>query len=317
MTGYEALRTAAAAIDLSARARIKASGEDRKRLLHAMTTNHVENLTPGQGLYAFFLNAQGRVLADAVVLCFEDHLLLDLEPEVRERIYQHLDKFIIADDVTLEDVTDSTAEVAVEGPQSGAVLEKLGAVLPPAAYGFGRWGERVVVRASSTGAPGFRILLPAGGKGSLLAELALPEAAPEEARIVRLEHGVPRYGEDFSEALIAHETGLLHALHFQKGCYLGQEIVERVRSRGLVQRHLVALRLPGPDAPARDTPVEADGKPAGKIMSAAWSPALNAVAALGFLRVEAERPGVLLTANGAPVQVVQKGASGADVAAPA
>ena len=119
MTGYEALRGAAAAIDLSERGRIKVTGEDRKRLLHAMTTNHVENLAPGQGLYAFFLNAQGRVLADVIVLCHDDHLLLDVEPETRGKIHQHLDKFIIADDATLEDVTDSTAEIAVEGPLVG------------------------------------------------------------------------------------------------------------------------------------------------------------------------------------------------------
>src|SRR5438105_12101383 len=100
--GYNALRENAAYLDLSARGKIFAAGEDRVRLLHAMTTNHIQRLQPGQGCYAFFLNAQGRILADVNLFVLEDRILLDAEPELGERLYQHLDKFIIADDVTLE-----------------------------------------------------------------------------------------------------------------------------------------------------------------------------------------------------------------------
>src|SRR2546427_10812531 len=99
--GYQALRESAAHLDLSTRGKIFASGEDRVRLLHAMTTNHVQQLQPGQGCYAFFLNAQGRIVADVNLFVLPDRILLDVEPEVRERGYQPLDKFIIADDVTL------------------------------------------------------------------------------------------------------------------------------------------------------------------------------------------------------------------------
>src|SRR5215472_16965253 len=113
MKGYEALRNSAAWLDSSARGKIELTGEDRARLLHAMTTNHVQQLTPGAGCYAFFLNAQGRILADVNVLCRPDHFLLDLEPETREKIYQHLDRYIIADDATLEDITEQTATIAV------------------------------------------------------------------------------------------------------------------------------------------------------------------------------------------------------------
>ena len=109
MTGYDALRNGSAWLDLSARGKIKMIGEDRARLLHAMTTNHIQQLVPGSGCYAFFLNDKGRILSDVNVLCRPDHLLLDLEPETREKLYQHLDRFIIADDVTLEDVTAATA----------------------------------------------------------------------------------------------------------------------------------------------------------------------------------------------------------------
>src|ERR1700689_1594100 len=104
--GYAALREDAAWLDLSGRGKILATGEDRARLLHAMTTNQVETLKPGEGCYAFFLSAQGRILADVNLLCFEDHFLLDTEPETRRKLFEHLDRYIIADDVTLEDATD-------------------------------------------------------------------------------------------------------------------------------------------------------------------------------------------------------------------
>src|SRR3954449_1472009 len=93
--GYEALMNGAALLDLSDRGRIRVTGEDRARLLHAMTTNHVQQMKPGDGIYAFFLNAQGRILADAFVLCFDDHFLLDTAPETRQSVYEHLDRYII------------------------------------------------------------------------------------------------------------------------------------------------------------------------------------------------------------------------------
>src|SRR5438067_6781403 len=104
---YQALRETAGYIDRSARGKIFGAGQDRVRLLHAMTTNHIQQLQPGQGCYAFFLNAQGRILADANIFVLPDRILLDVEPELRQKLYQHLDKFIIADDVTLEDVSES------------------------------------------------------------------------------------------------------------------------------------------------------------------------------------------------------------------
>src|SRR6201982_2259687 len=103
--GYQALRETAGTLDLSARGKIFLTGEDRVRLLHAMSTNHIQQLQAGEGCYAVFLNPQGRILADANVFVMAERILLDVEPEVRERVYQHLDKYVIADDVTLEDVS--------------------------------------------------------------------------------------------------------------------------------------------------------------------------------------------------------------------
>ena len=242
MTGYEALRNRAAWMDLSARGKIKLTGEDRARLLHAMTTNHIQQLTPGTGCYAFFLNDKGRVLADANVLCRPDYFLLDVEPETREPLYQHLDRFIIADDVTLEDATDSTATIAVEGPQAADVLRTRGRAdsgsrVLDAWIGINPWSRVSTPQA----VPGSSSLPQPAEKAALIARLeaAGAEAADAEAaRVVRLEHGKARYGEDISERFLAQEANQPQALHFSKGCYLGQEIVERVRSRGQIHRVL-------------------------------------------------------------------------------
>ncbi len=284
MIGYEALRNRAAWLDLSARGKIKLTGEDRARLLHAMTTNHIQQLTPGSGCYAFFLNDKGRVLADANILCRPDYFLLDVEPETREPLYQHLDRFIIADDVTLEDVTDATATIAIEGPQAASVLERAGAPVPEAEYSSVDWDNALVARVNSTGSSGFFIFAPASEKPALVSRLeaAGAEAADAEAaRVVRLEHGKPRYGEDISERFLAQEANQPQALNFNKGCYLGQEIVERVRSRGQIHRVLKPLTLDTKAPPAPGTKLE----DATEITSAAYSPAIDKVVALAYVRV--------------------------------
>lgn len=309
LRGYQALREGAAFLDLAGRGEIRVTGQDRVRLLHAMTTNHIEQLQPGQGCYAFFLNAQGRILADVNLLRFPDYLLLDTEPETRELVFKHLDKHIIADDVTLEDLTARTAVAGLEGPQSSEILRTLGAPLPEAWHSHAAWGSRVVARLSSTGAPGFRIFAPLEERPELLQQLhsaGAVAAEPEAARTVRLELGRPRYGEDFSDKHLPQETQLLHALHFNKGCYLGQEIVERIRSRGLVHRLLMRLRVQTAEPPAAGAKILAGEKEAGEITSAAFSSALGKVVALGYMRREEIRSQTPLTAGGALVEIAEE-----------
>jgi folate-binding protein YgfZ len=293
MKGYEALRNGAAWLDVSLRAKIKLTGEDRARLLHAMTTNHIQQLTPGAGCYAFFLNDKGRILADANILCRAEHFLLDLEPELRAKLYGHLDHFIIADDVTLEDATEELAEIALEGPQAAAVLEAVGAPAPEAGYASLDWGARLVARLTETGGQGWRVFTPAADKAGLIAQLETAGAVAADAeafRVVRLEHGKPRYGEDLGERYLAQEANQPQALHFNKGCYLGQEIVERVRSRGQVHRMLMPLVLETRDAPAPGAKLQIGETSAAEITSAAYSPALGKVVALAYVRTEHARP---------------------------
>ena len=300
MQGYEALREYAAWLDLSKRGEITVRGEDRARLLHALSSNHVQQLMPGQGVYAFFLNAQGRILADANILCRDGDFLLDTEPETAVALGAHIDRHIIADDVTLENWTAALPALAVEGPRSPGVAAALGIALPdePAAHVAFRGG--VAARLSFTGAPGFRLIVPAAERTALLAELEAAGAAaagPEAARVVRLEHGRPRYGEDITDANIPQETRQLQALHFNKGCYLGQEIVERVRSRGHVNRVLVRLEFNTAAPPAPGTKLTVDGKETGHVTSAAFSPGFGKTLAFGYLRAEHARPGSRVAAE--------------------
>ena len=287
MKGYDALRSSAAWLDLSARGKIKLTGEDRARLLHAMTTNHIQQLTPGTGCYAFFLNDKGRILSDANILCRPDHFLLDLEPEAREKIYQHLDHFIIADDVTLEDATAELATIAVEGPKAAELLQAAGAPIPETEYSTIEWGSRVVARLNSTGSLGFFIFAPSGEKSELVAQIEAAGAVAADAeafRVVRLENGKPRYGEDISERFLAQEANQPHALHFSKGCYLGQEIVERVRSRGQIHRVLKPLVLDTKTPPEPGAKLQTGDTNVAEITSAAYSPALDKVVALAYVR---------------------------------
>jgi folate-binding protein YgfZ len=287
--GYSALRDSAAWLDLSGRGKIAARGEDRARLLHAMTTNHVQQLEAGQGCYTFFLNAQGRVLADANLFASPDHILLDTEPETALKVFSHLERYIIADDVTLENATQRTATIGLEGPKAEEVLATLGGPAPASAWEHCSWGNWIVARADTTGAGGFLLFLPLGDKETLLGQLTAAGAMRADAaaaRAVRLEHGKPRYGEDITESQLPQETQLLQAIHFNKGCYLGQEIVERIRSRGHVHRLLVSLEIDAAAVPPPDARVLSEETEVGRVTSAVWSPALGKTIALAYLKTD-------------------------------
>ena len=266
-----------------------------------MTTNHVQQLQPGTGCYAFFLNAQGHILADVNLLRLEDRFLLDTEPETSGLIYRHLDKYIIADDVALQGVSDVLGCLGLEGPHAADVLAAIGAPVPVADYAHAAWNGSIVERASSTGQPGFRIFVPVGSKNEWIARLesagAVP-ATPDEARTVRLEHGKPRYGEDIFDTTLPQETRRTDAVHFAKGCYLGQEIVERIRSRGHVNRLLVKLEIEGDSLLPGGAKVEAEGKESGEVTSSAFSPALGKTVALAYVRAQYADIGTVLSAAG-------------------
>jgi aminomethyltransferase len=289
MTGYEALHETAAWLDLSDRGKIRVTGRDRVRYLHNMLSNDVKSLAPGQSNYHFLLNAQGRIQADANLFVFPEWMLIDCEPELTERILQHLKRYIIADQVQLEDVTASLATIAIEGAQV------------PAEVGL-KARDLLAAPCSATGQPGLWMFVEQDRLASVDWGLA---ATPAEARIVRVENGIPRYGEDFGETTLPQETQQTRALCFTKGCYLGQEIVERIRARGQVNKLLVQVGVDGEPPPSPGATILAGGQEVGRLTSPVYSPRLGQSVGLAILRREFAAPGTELTVEGRASRVLR------------
>ena len=286
--GYQALRRGAAWLDVSARGRIVVRGRDSARLLHAITSNEVKKMMPGTGCYAFLLNPQGRIQADLCLFCHADHFLIDTEPELVQKVHALIKRYIIADQVELEDVTASTAAIGLEGPGAAAILAALGAPSLDSgpAYSHVAWGDATVAAVTVTGQPGVRIFCPADRAAALVLQLQTAgavAASPEDARLVRIENGKPRYGEDIRDTSLPQETGQMHAVSFNKGCYLGQEIVERIRAQGRVNKKLMRVVLEGGEAPPAGAKTMVDGAEA-EVTSAVVSPQTGEVVALAYVR---------------------------------
>jgi len=231
-------------------------------------------MVPGDGCYAFLLSPQGRIQADLHLVCLADHFLIDTDPGLRDKVLQHIRRYIIADQVELEDVTAQTASIGVEGPAANQLQ------LPP--------GDRTIAPFTITGQPGYRIYCAAGNKAALveqLRSLGAKAASAEEARIVRIENGKPLYGEDIRDTTLPQETQQMQAVSFTKGCYLGQEIVERIRALGRVNRKLQRLELEGADLPEPGARLQVDGREA-EITSSVYSPHLGKVVALAYVRAD-------------------------------
>jgi aminomethyltransferase len=237
---------------------------------------------------------------------------------IRERTFATLEKFIIMDDVTLEDLTPSTGTLGLAGPRASALLADLGvknfAEMPLLAHqrltlGQVRCG---VVRRELAGDPAATIVAGREHLPALWRELAervrLHGGGPsgmEALNSIRLECGTPWFGTDYDDRQIPHEAGLEHShISYEKGCYTGQEIVERVRSRGHVNRRLTELRFFADVAPASGTKLTLDGNEIGIVTSTAFSPRIGQPIGLGYLRREHSAIGTRMDAAGTPVEVI-------------
>jgi aminomethyltransferase len=268
-----ALREGAGLVDLSERGHIAVTGEDRARWLHAMVSNHIQELAPGEGCYCFLLDAQGHIQADAYVRVEAERIMLSYEGSVTKKLLAQLDNFIFMDQVELADLSASLGTMAVIGPRATAVL----GTVPQGVY----MHRGPVFRVED----GFWIIAPPDELAGWRQRLEAAGAKPVGHKAWNhrcIENGIPRLGLDIGATTLAQETGQIRAVHFRKGCYLGQEIVERVRSRGRINRHLAGFKGDGLTAGAK---VTVDGKEAG------WITSVSEDLALGYLRREFATPG--------------------------
>ena len=285
------------------RGRLRATGEDRVRLLHAITSNEIEGLSPGQGAYTFFLNAQGKIQADSHIFVDENHVEIDCEPEAADALRQHIESYIIMDDVILETVSSETTRLGVGGPDAAKVVRAIGLPTPQRQLEF-VWSDSTCIRQGPVaGTDGFWIEVPVADGSDLSRELLSAGAAhvtAQEREATRVLMGVPRFGPDFGPKNIPHETQQLRAVSFTKGCYTGQEIVERVRSQGQVRRLLVGIELDSALVPT-EMLVWHQGSAVGEMTSATpgFRPVAN-IRGFSIVRREAAKAGTVIQVGGTP-----------------
>jgi aminomethyltransferase len=246
---------------------IRVTGEDRARWLNGMTTNSIAALQPGEGCYTFFLNAQGKIQGDATAFLLPESILLRTAASQVHKLIETLDRFIIMDDVELF-ALPARPSLLLAGPDAPKLLSELG-VTPPSPLHLVRTEENGVdaIAAFSPLVPRFELLGDERLPGRLATVAA--EVPIETFEQLRLLEGTPKFGVDIREKELPQETAQTRALHFAKGCYLGQEIVERIRSRGNLHRTFAGFVLEG-ELPLAGTAIaaeEAPEKPIGELTS--------------------------------------------------
>lgn len=293
-----AVRTTVGIIDLSHRGRFWLTGEDRTTFLHRINSNDVEGLKIGEGNYATMLTNRGKIISDMKVCAFEDGIGITTNAETTEILFKELDKYIIADDVNLEDVTDRTGVIALYGPQSTSLIQ---ASLGVDVTGLGEYhaichevkGKTVVfVGSDETGEIGYELYVTTELMtwlwDTLLAKGREFDAKPiglTALNSLRIEAGIPRYGAELTDSVIPLEAELEHAIDFEKGCYIGQEIVARMKYRGHPNRLLRGFEIECDTPPAQNDLIFGNDKEIGWITSAVSSPSLDKTIALGYVRM--------------------------------
>ncbi|QHS53981.1 folate-binding protein YgfZ [Edaphobacter sp. 12200R-103] len=279
---------------------LRVTGADRVRWLNGMATNFVQALAPGTGVYNFFLNAQGRIQGDGNIFALQDELLIETPRQQIATLIPYLDHYIIMDDVELADISDSRHGLTVIGPQASSLLTKIGLpLIPQEELKVERqsWGTSTVDIHIAHGPLVPRFELWVGDPDDLqklrqaLESAGAAHVSAQTIEYLRLLEGTPLYGTDIRDRDLPQETNQARALHFNKGCYLGQEIVERIRSRGNVHRTLTSFRLEG-TLPAPGVALQAADKAAGELTSVAALPLISETGealqiGLGYARREA------------------------------
>ncbi|MBA3256444.1 MAG: aminomethyl transferase family protein [Pyrinomonadaceae bacterium] len=294
---YAAVRErGAGVIDLSPRGRFQVRGAEAVQFLNGLITNDMKTLAENQWMPAVFPNVQGRLLAYVRVVRIRDGFLIDTEGASQETVLKTIQRFTLAGDFHVTDLTKRTALLSVQGKQASEIV---GSVLGETPLGLSRngvveieWQQKslTVLRATHTAEDGFDIVVSADQGASLWDAFLHAGARPvghEALDRLRIEAGVPRYGIDMDETNVVTETGLDGAVSYTKGCYIGQEIIARIKYRGHVAKKLVGLSFDRTRKIDQDAKIKStDDREIGRITSHTLSPHLGCTVALGYVKYE-------------------------------
>lgn len=288
-------------IDLSARGRILVSGSEAVMFLNGLITNDIKSLAVNSWMPAAFANVQGRLLAAVRIIHRDDGFLIDTEDSTRAAVLKLIERFTLAGDFKVAELTGETTELSVQGETAREVIEKaFGAQAPELerqrSLTFDFEGDAVtLIRATQTAEDGFDLFVNRDGLPAILDALTNAGArsvSENTFETLRIEAGVPRYGIDMDETNVVTETNLDDAVSFTKGCYVGQEIIVRIKHRGHVAKKLTGIVLNGASPAARGANISSsDGKEIGRITSCTFSPKLNRAIALGYVKYDYLAPG--------------------------
>ena len=302
-------------IDLSGRGRISVSGSEAVMFLNGLITNDVKTLGENRWMPAAFPNVQGRLLAAVRVIRRRDDILLDTEAVTREKVLKLIGRFTLAGDFKVADLTQDTRQISFQGRSAGDLLEKIFGVKDLSRDGVWQDENVTIIRATHTGEDGFDVI------GAVPAvDEAVAVVSPEVEEILRIEAGIARYGVDMDETNVVTETNLDDAVSYTKGCYLGQEIIVRIKHRGHVAKKLTGLRFEADETAARNDTRTADipdtvrpggdlairpgaaikspdDKEIGRVTSITFSPKLQATIGLGYVRYEYLTPDTPIIVN--------------------
>lgn len=285
----EAVHARAGVADVSHYGHFTLHGKESVRFLQGLVTNDVANLTAGNGVYASFLNVHGRIETDCYVFSFGDMLVIQTPSERTEWVATSLGKFRYAGDFHLTPLAETHAALTVQGPEAGRVLETalgvdVGALAPFECHEVEWRGERVRLLGTRRSAErGVDLLLPASHAAELFEALVAAGAVPigsDALDILRMEAGIARYGRDFDDDTVLQEVDTPEIVNFNKGCYLGQEVVARLHFLGQPSKLLRRLDVGSGTIPvAGDALVspEDESKAAGRVTSVAVSPTLGPI----------------------------------------
>jgi folate-binding protein YgfZ len=314
---HEHLLQQAGVLDLSFRSRICLAGADRVRFLHGQVTNDIKTLQPGTGCYAALVTAKGKMQSDLNVYCLAQELLLDFEPGLTSDVCARLEKYIVADDVQLVDVAAQYELISIQGPQSIKVAAQLELFpqLPTTAFTFcalsdPTLGDLYLMNQPRLGTAGFDVYVPAGVMEAVTAKaiaaaknLGGGPCGWQALEAGRIEAGIPRFGLDMNETNLPQECGIEgRALSYNKGCYIGQEVLNRIHTMGHVNRQLCGLKIAAglKTLPQKGDKLFFQGRETGFLTSVLVSRRLGTTIALGCLRRETSKVGtelVLRTAD--------------------